>query len=152
MRNAYRTKQQLCALLINKQNGEAPAKSASSAMFLQFAKNHTSLGNLSKGRGAASDGRTLTCAYAIAQAFRGIGLGADLADELDAAQSALRSLRERAASTGSWTLKGPELTALNLGMEVCDAQLDVCTVAELELAVDAAVAAMIAAIIDEVPK
>ena len=137
--NTPRTKQQLCVLLTPKQI----AKSASSSMFLLYAKNHTSLGNLSKGKGTADDGHTLSCAYAIAQAFREIGLGIDLADELDAAQAALSTLRERAAASGSFALEASELTSLNLGMEVCDAQLDVCTVAELEQAVDAAVINMI---------
>ena len=140
--NTPRTKQQLCVLLTPKQL----TKSASSAMFLLYAKNHTSLGNLSKGKGTADDGHTLSCAYAIAQAFREIGLGADLADELDAAQAALCSLRLRAAWVGAYILQGPELAALTLGMEVCDAQLDVCT--DEEWAEVAAVANMV----DEVSK
>jgi hypothetical protein len=38
--------------------------------------------------------------------------------------------------TGKFILRGPELIALNLGMEIHDAQLQECTVTELEQAVD----------------
>jgi hypothetical protein len=36
--------------------------------------------------------------------------------------------------TGKFILRGPELTSFNLAMEIHDAQLDTCTVAELEKA------------------
>jgi hypothetical protein len=42
----------------------------------------------------------------------------------------------RGVETGKFILRGPELTIFNLAMEIHDAQLDACTVAELEKAID----------------
>jgi hypothetical protein len=41
----------------------------------------------------------------------------------------------RGVETGKFILRGPELTSFNLAMEIHDAQLDACTVAELEKAI-----------------
>jgi hypothetical protein len=42
----------------------------------------------------------------------------------------------RGVETGKFILRGPELTSFNLAMEIHDAQLDACTVAELERAIE----------------
>ena len=63
-------------------------------------------------------------------------IGEDWKVEIRAAQDALFAVGSRGAETGKFILRGPELTALNLGMEIHDAQLDACTVSELERAMD----------------
>ena len=75
-------------------------------------------------------------AFNITEALAMMRIGDDWRNEIRAAQDALLELGRRGAETGKFILRGPELTALNLGMEIHDAQLDACTVAELERAMD----------------
>jgi len=56
--------------------------------------------------------------------------------EIRASQDALFAVGSRGVETGRFILRGPELSALNLGMEIHDAQLQACTVSELEKAID----------------
>ena len=63
-------------------------------------------------------------------------IGDDWKIEIRAAQDALLAVGRRGAETGKFILHGPELTSFNLAMEIHDAQLDACTVAELEKAMD----------------
>jgi hypothetical protein len=63
-------------------------------------------------------------------------IGDDWKDEIRAAQDALLAMGRRGVETGKFILRGPELTSFNLAMEIHDAQLDACTVAELEKAMD----------------
>jgi hypothetical protein len=62
-------------------------------------------------------------------------IGDDWKDEIRAAQDALLAMGRRGVETGKFILRGPELTSFNLAMEIHDAQLDACTVAELEKAI-----------------
>ena len=63
-------------------------------------------------------------------------IGDDWKDEIRAAQDALLAMGRRGVETGKFILRGPELTTFNLAMEIHDAQLDACTVSELEKAID----------------
>jgi hypothetical protein len=63
-------------------------------------------------------------------------LGADWRTEIRAAQDALFAMAQRGVATGRWLFTGPELTAVNLAMELHDAQLDACTVDELQKAIE----------------
>lgn len=63
-------------------------------------------------------------------------IGDDWKDEIRAAQDALLAVGRRGVETGKFILRGPELTSFNLAMEIHDAQLDACTVAELEKAIE----------------
>ena len=63
-------------------------------------------------------------------------IGDEYRAEIRAAQDALYEMCQRCASRGRFVLTGPELQAINLAMEIHDAQLDICTVAELDKALD----------------
>jgi hypothetical protein len=62
--------------------------------------------------------------------------GDDWAQEIRAAQDALLEVGRRGVETGKFILRGAELSALNVGMEIHDAQLEVCTVSDMEKAMD----------------
>jgi hypothetical protein len=71
----------------------------------------------------------------VAEALAKRGAGADWLDEIQAAQDKLLDLARRGvANEYRFIARGEELKALNLGMEVHDAQLEAVTVRELELA------------------
>jgi hypothetical protein len=99
-------------------------------------KNHAALESIRTGLGTRDDIDILICAFNITEALAMMRIGDDWKDEIRAAQDALWAVGRRGAETGKFILRGPELTTFNLAMEIHDAQLDACTVAELEKAID----------------
>lgn len=99
-------------------------------------KNHSSLDAVRRGQASRDDIDVLIAAMNMTEALAMMRIGEDWKVEIRAAQDALFAVGSRGAQTGKFILRGPELTALNLGMEIHDAQLAVCTVAELERAMD----------------
>ena len=100
-------------------------------------KNHDALDNIRKGVGTRADIDVLIGAFNITEALAlKAALGDEWKDEIRAAQDALLELGRRGAETGKFILRGPELTTFNTAMEIHDAQLDACTVSELEKAID----------------
>jgi hypothetical protein len=61
-------------------------------------------------------------------------LGADWVTEIKAAQDAIYTMGKRGVERGSFAFTGPEMTAVKLIMDLHDAQLDDCTVREMEQA------------------
>lgn len=99
-------------------------------------RNHTALEAVRKGEGTREDIDVLIGALNVTEALAFFKYGDDWASEIRAAQDALLELGRRGAETGKFILRGPELTALNLGMQIHDAQLEACTVVDLERAMD----------------
>jgi hypothetical protein len=99
-------------------------------------KNHAALEQVRQGLGTRDDIDVLICAFNITEALAMMRIGDDWKDEIRAAQDALLAVGRRGVETGKFILRGPELTSFNLAMEIHDAQLDACTVAELEKAMD----------------
>lgn len=98
--------------------------------------NHDALENVRKGVAQRKDLDVLIAAMNMAEALIRMQIGDDWRNEIRAAQDALFAVGSRGVETGKFILRGPELTSLNLGMEIHDAQLEACTVAELEKAID----------------
>lgn len=98
-------------------------------------KNHAALEQVRQGLGTREDIDVLICAFNITEALALMRIGDDWKDEIRAAQDALLAVGRRGVETGKFILRGPELTSFNLAMEIHDAQLDACTVAELERAI-----------------
>ena len=99
-------------------------------------KNHDALDKVRKGISDRRDVEVLIGALNMAEALARMSIGKDWGDEIGSALDALFAVGSRGVETGRFILRGPELTSLNLGMEIHDAQLEVCTVAELERAMD----------------
>lgn len=99
-------------------------------------KNHAAMDALRRGTATRDDIDVLIGAVNITEALALMKIGNDWADEIRAAQDALLAVGRRGAESGNFILRGPELIALNLGMEIHDAQLDACTISELEKAMD----------------
>jgi len=99
-------------------------------------KNHEALESILRGQGTKHDVDVLINAVNMAEALIRIrdDLGADWATEIKAAQDAIYTMGKRGVERGSFAFTGPEMTALKLVMDVHDAQLDDCTVKELEIA------------------
>ena len=99
-------------------------------------KNHSCLDALRRGEATREDIDVVIAALNMTEALALMHIGEDWQVEIRAAQDALFAVGSRGAETGRFILRGPELKALNLGMEIHDAQLAVSTVAELEKAID----------------
>ena len=99
-------------------------------------KNHSSLDAVRRGEAVKDDIDVLIAALNMTEALALMRIGEDWKVEIRAAQDALFAVGSRGAETGKFILRGPELTALNLGMGIHDAQIDACTVSEMERAID----------------
>jgi hypothetical protein len=99
-------------------------------------KNHEALDSILRGQGTRAHVDVLIHAVNVAEALIRIrdDLGADWAAEIKAAQDAIYTMGKRGVEKGSFAFTGPEMTALKLVMDVHDAQLDNCTVKEMEMA------------------
>lgn len=99
-------------------------------------KNHACLTALTRGEGQPHDIDVMISALNITEALAMLRIGTEYKAEILAAQNALLTMTRRGIELGNrFLFTGPELTAVNLGMEIHDAQLDACTVAELEQAI-----------------
>lgn len=100
-------------------------------------KNHQALASMSAGTGCRDDIDIIIAAMNVAEA---LVITSDLAseykNEIREAQNAIFSMGRRGVEKDRFLFTGPELTAINLGMEIHDAQLDACTVGQLEKALD----------------
>lgn len=117
--------------------GFAPVREQSETLTLRM-KNHASLEEITKGRATKAHVDIMIVALNMTEALAMVreDLGADWRTEIRAAQDALFAMAQRGVATGRWLFTGPELTAVNLAMELHDAQLDACTVDELQKAIE----------------
>lgn len=99
-------------------------------------KNHAAMDELVKGRGTRDHCDIIICALNMTEALSMLRIGDDYRQDISAGQDALLSMCRRGLERDRFLFTGPELQAVNTAMEVHDAQLDACTVAELERAID----------------
>lgn len=100
-------------------------------------KNHESLECLRKGEATRMDIDAIISAFNMAEALARMQIGDDYAAEIKAGQDALLAVAKRGVSRDDrFVLKAKELTAINLVLEIHDAQLEITTIGELEKAMD----------------
>ena len=98
-------------------------------------KNHESLECLRKGIAQRIDIDTIIGAFNMAEALARMKIGDDYAKEIKAGQDALLDVAKRGVGRDDrFILKAAEMSAINLTMEIHDAQLDITTIGELEKA------------------
>jgi hypothetical protein len=114
-------------------NGFKSVSSCGEAVNLKI-KNHQALHEVTKGNGDRSSVDILIAAMNMAEALYIVNpdLGKQYAAEIKAAQDAIYSMAKRGVEKGRFLFTGLEMQDINMGMEVHDAQLDACTIAELE--------------------
>ncbi len=98
-------------------------------------RNHDAMNTLRLGSATRAEIDIIINALNIAEALAQQGIGSDWMPELRAAQDALYTLARRGL-TSRFIVRGDELTALNLAMEIHDAQLETVTVRQLEAALN----------------
>ena len=117
--------------------GLKPFKSISVSTDLRI-KNHDAMDTLRRGDATKAEIDVLIGAFNMAEAYMRLRpeLGADWADEIKAGLDALHAVGKRGVESGRFILKADELVAMNLVMEIHDAQLDNTTVNDMERAMD----------------
>lgn len=136
-RSGYKPKRVLVDPINWVLSGMKPLRVMSEATIVKI-KNHESLLDITRGTGTRKHVDDMIAAFNVAEAMYRINpdLGQDYAQEIREAQNAIFTMARRGRESNKFLLTGPEMTAVNTGMEVHDAQLDACTVAELEKAMD----------------
>jgi hypothetical protein len=100
-------------------------------------RNHDAMNTLRLGSASRLQIDTIIDAMNIAEALAKRGFGRDWLPELQDAQDKLLGLARRGvANDFRFIVRGDELTALNMAMEIHDAQLEAVTVKELETAMN----------------
>jgi hypothetical protein len=99
-------------------------------------KNHAALDSILTGQGTKDHVDILIAALNMSEALARVRdeLGRDWSKEIRAAQDAIYSMGKRGVERGSFGFTGPEMNAVKLIMDLHDAQLDECTVIEMERA------------------
>lgn len=98
-------------------------------------RNHDAMNTLRLGTATKVGIDVLINALNISEALAHNGVGSDWMPELRTAQDALYTLAKRGL-TSRFIVRGEELKALNLAMEIHDAQLEAVTVKQLEAALN----------------
>lgn len=100
-------------------------------------RNYDAMNNLRLGVATRREIDAIIDAMNVAEALCKRGTGGDWLPEIQSAQDNLLELARRGvANDMRFIVRGEELKALNLGMEIHDAQLEAVTVKELEVAMN----------------
>ncbi len=101
-------------------------------------KNHEALDSMLKGQGNREQLDVLLTAFNVAEALvrQNPHLGSLHKADIAAAQEALYTMGKRYIRTKSMAFTASEMAAVKWAMQVHDAQLDACTVREMERAID----------------
>lgn len=137
-KSKYRPRAQLTDPLSYVLNGFKPLASVKDEHLKLLAKNHSAMGEIVQGRGTKAHMDVLIAAMNMAEALYRVRdtLGRDWATEIRAGQDALFNMAQRGVSKGNrFVFTGPEIQAVNAVLEIHDAQLGECTIAELESAI-----------------
>jgi hypothetical protein len=116
-------------------SGFLPVSTAKEAILHLGIKNHGALTALVQGTGTRDDAVMMRSAFITARALTMIGLGAQYRADLDKSQVAIAEMIARGDAGGRYLFKGPEISIVNLGMEIHEAQLEICTIGQMEEAV-----------------
>ena len=97
-------------------------------------KNHQALTALTQGHATRQDMDMLIAMANIVEAMYRMGIGGEYADEVRDGVDALYTVGVRGSTAGRFILKASEMSALNLLIELHDAQMEVSTIKDIERA------------------
>lgn len=118
-------------------NGFKPVSATGSAVLDLKIKNHSALEALRTGQAKRYDIDSIISALNVSEALSRLGIGHEYTDEIKEGQDALLELSRRGINRQDrFVAKASELMAINYGMELHDAMLEVTTIGELEKALD----------------
>ena len=117
--------------------GLKPFSTSDASLNLRI-KNHDAMDKLRRGDATIKDIDVLIGAFNMCEAYMRLRpeLGEDWKEEIKAGLDALHAVGVRGAQAGRFILKAQELIAMNLVMEIHDAQLDNTTINDMERAMN----------------
>lgn len=136
-RSKYKPKKNLVDPLTWVLAGIKPFKEVPTSVNIRI-KNHAAMDALRLGKATREDMDVLIGAFNMTEAYARLRpeLGSDWITEIRDGQNALLMVARRGVFSGQFTLKAAELVAMNLVIELHDAQLDQTTVRDMELAME----------------
>ena len=134
-RSSYRPKPLRYDAHIHLITGFLPLREATTAVQNLRITNHGALERVVSGKATAVEAKELLDVFLMACSLAEIGVGSDWLPEFEQAQQAVYALILRGKATGRYLFTGAELTAVNLGMEVHDLQIEASTIEVFEKAV-----------------
>lgn len=135
-RSKYRPRPQLANPLGYVLESMVPVSKHESYLVDLKIKNHLAMATLTKGLATRTDIDTLIATVNITEALYRLGFGREYAEVVRDGLEALRSVGRRGVESGKFVLKSSEMNALNLVMELHDAQMDLITIKDMEKAMD----------------
>ena len=135
-RSKYRPKPQLANPLGYVLESMVPVAKHESYLVDLKIKNHLAMATLTKGLATRTDIDTLIATVNITEALYRLGFGREYADVVRDGLDALRDVGRRGVEAGRFILKSSEMNALNLVMELHDAQMDLITIKDMERAMN----------------
>ena len=130
-KSSYKPKRNLQDPLSWVINGFKPITTAADQVLIFRVKNHAALKAACEGVATWQDVNTLVAAMNITEALEKIGVSQGWADEIAEGHQAIVNANARP----KFLFTGTEMTALNLAMDIHDAQVDKCTIGQLDEAV-----------------
>ena len=134
-RSKYRPRQILLNPLGYVLEGMTPVSQHEQYLVELKIKNHLAMSTLTKGLATRGDIDTLIATVNIVEALYRLGFGREYADVVKDGLDALRDVGKRGVESGRFILKSSEMNALNLVMELHDAQMDIITIKDMDKAV-----------------
>lgn len=116
--------------------GLKPISDVGDALVTLKAKNHSAVTEITQGRGNRDQIDVLIAALNMCEAYAVHGKGFDWIPEINQAQEAVFKMAQRGLDKGRFLFTGEEMKAVNLAMDVHDAQLEQSSVKELEKMID----------------
>ena len=116
--------------------GLKPISDVGDALVTLKAKNHSALTEITQGRGNRDQIDVIIAALNMCEAYAVHGKGFDWIPEINQAQDALFKMAKRGLEKNRFLFTGEEMKAVNLAMEIHDAQLEQSSVQELERMID----------------
>ena len=133
-RSRYRPKPVLVSPLNYVIEGMKPIRLHDSYLLDLKIKNHGAMSNLTKGVATRKDMDMLISMVNVGEALYRLGFGEDYKDVVDDGLNALHEVAKRGDKTNRFVVKAEEMNDLNTAISLCDAQLDLVTIKDMERA------------------
>ena len=126
-RSSYRPREKLKDTMAWVKSGFHPVTTAHDVIQTVRILNHGAIEAVRKGEATWEDVCSLVVAFKVAEALAVNGIGHECLPQIKAALAVAQGFEGRER----WLLRGGELPTINLGMDIHDAQLDICSVNEM---------------------
>lgn len=135
-KSKYRPKGVILDAMSWVKQGLEPVSEQGDALITMRLRNHSALEALTTGRAQREEIDLLIAMVNMTEALYRMGVGREYKDEVRAGLEALRSVGRRYMELGRFVLKGAEMEALNVVLELHDAQLEVINIKQMERALE----------------